>query len=216
MLALVYGETIVRLVGVGAWCDLPDGRRVSPAMDGWQSDDGYRLVEIAPAEPVPAGKIAVASAATVEMVNGRPQWVDVLIDEPLRYPNPDAAKSALAAWAEAATASITGPVPADEKIAWATKEAAARAILAGNAAPEQIAMIATEGNFTGEAVGELCGKIVARADLFRAVVAAVSGIRRKASRRIDESAPAEYVDILIDARIEAQQAAAALGLTLPG
>lgn len=216
MLALVYGETIVRLVGVGAWCDLPDGRRVSPAMDGWQSDDGYQLVEIAPAEPVPAGKVAVASAATVEMINGRPKWVDVLVDAPLKYPNADAAKAALTAWAEAATAAITGPVPADEKIAWPAKEAAARAILAGEASADQVTLVGTEAAITGEAVAELCGKIVARADLFRAVVAAVSGIRRKASRLIDESQPAEFPEILIDARIAAQQAAAALGLMLPG
>ena len=216
MLALMLGENILRVVGIGGWCDLPDGRRVAPAMGGWDSGDGYRLAEIEPADPVPPGKIAVASAATVEMVDGRPKWVDVLIDAPLRFPNSDAAKSAIVAWATAATASITGPVPADEKIAWPAKEAAARAILAGEATGDQLTLVGTEANFTGEEVGALCAKIIGRADLFRSAVAAVSGIRRKAAARIDAAAPAEFEDILTDARIEAQQAAASLGLVIPG
>ena len=137
-------------------------------------------------------------------------------DPPPRFPNADAAKAALAEWATRATAAITGPVPPDEKIAWPAKEAAARAILAGEATADQLTLVGAEAVFTGETVADLCGKIIARADLFRSVVAAVSGIRRHASAQIDASQPTEYEGILNAARITAQQAAAQLGVVIPG
>lgn len=213
MLALVKDNQIIRTLDAGNWVHLSDNRQVSPAIAGWKSEDGYALVEIEEADAVPADKIA--SATEVAMVDGRPKWVHVLIDKPLRFPNADAAKEALTAWATKAAASITGPVPPDEKIAWPTKEAAARAILSGEATPEQITMIATEAAFTGEAAPELCTKIVARADLFRSVVAAISGIRRSAIKQLDEAKAADFERILISARIIAQQAAAELGITIP-
>lgn len=213
MLALIKDGEILQTLDAGNWCRLPDGRQMSPASDGWKSGDGYELVNIEVADEVPADKDAVS--AEVVMIDGRPKWVHVLIDKPLRFPNVDAAKEALTAWATKAATSITGPVPPDEKIAWPTKEAAARAILSDEATPEQITMIATEAAFTGEAVPELCTKIVARADLFRSVVAAISGIRRSAIKQLDEAKATDFERILISARIIAQQAAAELGITIP-
>lgn len=214
MLALIKDNQIIRTLDAGNWVHLPGNRQVSPATAGWASDDGYQLVEIEEADTVPEGK--EASATEVAMVKGRPKWVHVLIDKPLRFPNADVAKAALADWATKATAAITGPVPPDEKIAWPAKEAAARAILAGEATADQLTLVGTEANFTGEEIAVLCGKIVARADLFRAVVAAVSGIRRHASAQLDMAQQAEYEGILNAARITAQQAAAQLGVTIPG
>jgi len=214
MLALIKDGQIVRTLDAGNWVHLPGNRQVSPATAGWESEDGYRLVEVKEADAVPADK--VATATEIALVNGRPQWVHVLVDKPLRFPNADAAKAALAEWATRATAAITGPVPPDEKIAWPTKETAARAIIAGTATTDQTAMIGAEAVFAGETVADLCGKIIARADLFRSVVAAVSGIRRHASAQIDASQPAEYEGILNAARITAQQAAAQLGVVIPG
>lgn len=213
MLALIKDNQIVRALDAGNWVHLPGNRQVSPATAGWESDDGYQLIEIEEADTVPEGK--EASATEVAMINGKPKWVHVLIDKPLRFPNPDVAKQALVDWATRAANAITGPVPTAEQIAWPTKEAAARAVVAGKGTEDQIAMIGAEASFTGETVPELCAKIIKRADLFRSVVAAISGIRRSAAKQIDEAEAADFERILISARIIAQQAAAELGVTIP-
>ena len=51
MLELHHNGTFIRLVPAGGWLELPDGRWVSPATAGWESDDGYSLVEHVAPEP---------------------------------------------------------------------------------------------------------------------------------------------------------------------
>ena len=53
-LVLKHDGADVHRVRSGGWFELPDGRRVSPAHAGLQSDDGYALVAyVAPVPPAP-------------------------------------------------------------------------------------------------------------------------------------------------------------------
>jgi hypothetical protein len=52
-LVLKHDGADIRRVRSGGWLDLPDGRKVSPAYAGWQSDDGYALVAYVPPIPKP-------------------------------------------------------------------------------------------------------------------------------------------------------------------
>ncbi|UHS60624.1 hypothetical protein HRR99_03360 [Agrobacterium vaccinii] len=80
-LALIKDNVVLNRVDIlgqfqeGAWVDLPDGSRVSPAYDGWALR-GYELHTIQSADPVPTG-YRVASSS-VQIVNGLPKWVDVV------------------------------------------------------------------------------------------------------------------------------------------
>lgn len=85
MLALIEdGSTIISQVAAGGWFNLPDGSAVSPAYDGWESGS-YRLAEIQPADPVPAGKVIVSTS--VQMVNVTPKYVNVLADAVVPVPD---------------------------------------------------------------------------------------------------------------------------------
>lgn len=54
-LVLKHNGVEIQTVRAGGWFDLPDGRKVSPAHAGWQSDDGYALVAyVAPVPPAPS------------------------------------------------------------------------------------------------------------------------------------------------------------------
>lgn len=95
-----------------------------------------------------------------------------------------AALARLTEMIDAETLALTGAVPLVEQLAWAGKEAAARAVLAGTASGEQHGDLAAEALLAGEPVYDLAQKIIARADLFRAGVARLSGLRRQAAAAI--------------------------------
>jgi len=71
---------------------------------------------------------------------------------------------------EAATATITGPVPLAEMLSWTAKEEAARRLLTY---PEDVtdagieAILGGEAALTGETIGQLAIKIIANADAYR-------------------------------------------------
>jgi len=90
----------------------------------------------------------------------------------------------LAALSQAADA-ITGPVPQAERDSWATKEVAARAVVAGTATPEQAAMLSAESAVTGEAVADLAASIVAKANAYAGFAATMAGLRRITTNAID-------------------------------
>lgn len=136
---------------------------------------------------------------------------------PPAYPTADAAKAAMIQWASDFMASVTGPVPIDERLSWDAKEAAARAYVAETADAAQTAMIDGEAAITGEVPADLAAIIIARADTFRAVVSRVAGLRRKTIAAIDAvTDPADYEVALAAAKAEAITLAAALGITVPG
>lgn len=86
MLALIENDIVIGQVTEGGWADIPGGRSLCPAQDGWSLDtmDGwteaviYRLATIGEAEAVPAGKRIVST--TVEMVDGAPKYVHQVVD----------------------------------------------------------------------------------------------------------------------------------------
>lgn len=86
MLVLIKNNAVLNRLEVigrfaeGGWVDLPDGSRVSPAVDGW-SLRGYELKTIAPAEPVPDGQAIVSSS--LQIINGVPTIVNVFAPVPV-------------------------------------------------------------------------------------------------------------------------------------
>lgn len=64
-LALIEGSAIVQNVVPGSGFNLPNGDRVSPALDGW-TNGIHRLATVVEADPVPDGKLIVSTDA--EMV----------------------------------------------------------------------------------------------------------------------------------------------------
>jgi hypothetical protein len=134
-----------------------------------------------------------------------------------KYPDAAAAKAAMVEWIAGFTATVTGPVPVDERLSWDAKEQAARAYVAETADAAQTSMIEDEAAITGEVPADLAAIIIAKADTFRAVVARVAGLRRKTIAAIDAvTDPADYETVLVSAKAEAEAMAAALGITVPG
>lgn len=103
---------------------------------------------------------------------------------------------------EAATATITGPVPLAEMLSWTAKEEAARRLLTY---PEDVtdagieAILGGEAALTGETIGQLAIKIIANADAYRTIIAVLAGLRRKTSAAIDTAQTPEAVQAAVDA-----------------
>lgn len=80
MLALLKDGEFLQEVGEGSGFSHDDGASwTMPAEAGWKLD-AFSLDTIQEADPVPDGKVATAS--NVEMVAGRPKFVNVLADAP--------------------------------------------------------------------------------------------------------------------------------------
>jgi hypothetical protein len=90
----------------------------------------------------------------------------------------DAAKAEAARLASVAL----GGIPLHEMLAWPQKEAAARRYLAGDATPEDFALLNAEASVTGETLLELSDLVVQRATGFRQLSGQLTGMRRKAER----------------------------------
>lgn len=82
-LALIAASTILAEVEEGGRFILPNGDVTSPAYDGWDNEE-CRIEAIIDADTVPPGKVVVSTS--VQMVNGHPQYVDVLEDAPIVIP----------------------------------------------------------------------------------------------------------------------------------
>jgi|GEM_PF-3653466 len=90
-----------------------------------------------------------------------------------------AAQAQILLWVEAAALALTGAVPLTERMGWAGKEQAARAMLAKKATREQKAQIAAEAAETGEADLALAAQVIAAADAHHVALAALTGQRRQ-------------------------------------
>lgn len=99
------------------------------------------------------------------------------------------AKEELATMVAGLGALAASGVPAIERDGWAVKEADARTVIEGG----ESNMLAAEAAITGETVMELATAVIARGAIYRGLVGAVSGIRRKASMEIDAAANADSV-----------------------
>lgn len=89
---------------------------------------------------------------------------------------------------------ITGAVPLAERLSWPTKEAAARAVIAGTATAEQQAMITAEAQITGEAVADLAARVIANATRYVTASGFIAGQRRKVVALIDALTEPETVE----------------------
>lgn len=107
------------------------------------------------------------------------------------------ARAALMAFIEATTLAITGPVPLDEKLSWASKEVAARAVLASTASSVETALIADEASVTGENLATLANRIVELADAYRSAIAKLTGLRRSTEAAIDAAATPTAVQTVL-------------------
>lgn len=210
-LVLHDATSIYSTFRAGGWVFDENGKKLaSPASAGMTFGD-RRVSEIQKADPTPDGK--QSTGKEMQIVNGIPKWVHTLEDVPPVYATAEEAYEAMIAWVDAFNRTVTGPVPADEKLAWVYKDAAARAIDAGTADAAQLALIDAEAAITGETREDLAAKIIVKSNLYRQVVAAVSGLRRKTGAAIDAASdPYQYEAILAAAQAEAAALATSLGL----
>lgn len=95
------------------------------------------------------------------------------------------AKRRVSARADEISESVTGIAPLSEKLSWLSKETAAIAYQADSATPSQLAMLGAEAAVTGETVADLCVKILANSEQYRAATGAIAGLRRTTMAAID-------------------------------
>ena len=123
------------------------------------------------------------------------------------------ARAAMIAWASDFLSQFTSGTIASEPLSWGTKADAARAYTAGTASADQAMMIETEAAVTGETPLALCGKIIAQADLYTAVIAFATGLRRRVNAEIEAATDAAQLQPILDqAKADALAKAAELGI----
>lgn len=142
-------------------------------------------------EPVqyPQGWLTSASADDLAAlgITSAPEPIDVAAVKA-------SAISRIVARADEIAEMITGAVPLAERLSWSTKEAAARAIVAGTATAEQQTMITAEAQITGEAVADLAARVIANATRYVTASGFIAGQRRKVVALIDALTEPETVE----------------------
>jgi hypothetical protein len=124
---------------------------------------------------------------------------------PPRLTDAAQAKAELAAGIDAILKAVVGEVPEHEKLSWPVKEAAARRVLADGTAAlfEDRAMLATEMQLLGQSdIDAVARRIVAKADQWRALVAAASGIRQAAEKEIEAAADGHAMEAAVDGALK--------------
>jgi len=112
-------------------------------------------------------------------------------------------------WIENLLSQFTAGVPAVEVASWSQKADAARSFLAGDAAPQ----VTDEAAITGEDPQDLSLAVVAKADLYTAIIARATGLRRATVLAIDAAETPEAVAAAIaSAKASAEVMLADLGL----
>jgi len=101
-------------------------------------------------------------------------------------------------------AALTAGIPEGERLSWAQKEAAARAVLTAGWAPsaEGLALLDAELAVTQPAGldvdrDELAARIVARADAYRAAAGRLAGVRRRVEAAIDAATTVAEVEAAV-------------------
>jgi len=129
------------------------------------------------------------------------------------YPDLASARVAMLGFINDLTKQITDQYPAAEVSAWPSKAEAARAVVAGTARADQTAMIQDEAALTGATPADQAAAIIAKAEVFEAIVARVSGLRQATDAWLMEATTsAEREAVLDDAQVQAATLAAAYGL----
>jgi len=135
------------------------------------------------------------------------------INRPQRHPNTEAARAAMLGFINDLTAQITSQYPAAEVSAWPSKAEAARAVIAGTARADQTTLIQDEADLIGATLTAQAAAIVAKAEVFEAIVAKVSGLRQATDAGIvAATTSAEREAVLDAAKAQAATLAAAYGL----
>lgn len=157
-------------------------------------------------EPVqyPQGWLTSASADEIAAlgITSAPEMINIAAVKA-------SAISRIVARADEIAEMITGAVPLAERLSWSTKEAAARAVIAGSATSEQQALIGAEAQVTGEQVADLAQRIVANATRYITAAGLIAGQRRKTIMAIESllepaTMDADITQILSAAEAEAQ------------
>lgn len=162
------------------------------------SDEAYRLL----LEGLCAGRQIVLQDGQPALADPPPPSLDDLRK---------AAQAKVLAWATEFGARFTAGYTVEEVASWGTKAAAARAHLAGEDQP----IIIAETEVTGEDPADLARTILAAAELYQAIVARITGLRRATMAAIDAAETAEAVEAALTAALaSARGLAAQLGLDL--
>lgn len=186
------------LRGTTYW--LPDGRAVQIDAVDIVLPDGAVLI----APPAPGMRWRPA-------VDGIPgAWV-----VPPKYPTKDAAVAAIVAAIEAFEARAVGRRSQGERDSWPDQEAAARVILAGGDDHVGLSIIDSIRARTGEERTDIATRIVAAADLFRAMIGPLVGYRSAFVAAIDAADTLEDVEVVTDDGLQ-QIAAYAASQNLEG
>ena len=132
---------------------------------------------------------------------------------PDKYPDIQSARVAMVGYVDALTKQITDDYPASEVASWGSKAEAARAVDAGTARADQTAMIQNEADITGRTLALQASAVIAKADLFEAVIAKASGLRQAVDiALVAANTSAERDAILQSAMAQAEVLAAPYGL----
>jgi len=109
----------------------------------------------------------------------------------------DTALGALAAHVEQAARVWEQGVPLVERLGWGAKEAAARALVAGQADAGQKALILAEAEVTGDKPDALAQAILRKSAEYSAFVARVTAERRRLARLLEAAQTVAEVDAIM-------------------
>jgi hypothetical protein len=131
------------------------------------------------------------------------------------YPNTQSARAAMLGFIERLTYQVTSQYPKAEVSAWPSKAEAARAVIADTARDDQVALIQDEADIVGATLADQAAAIVAKAVVFEAIVAKVSGLRQATDAAlVAATTSAEREAVLDAATVQAAGLATAYGLTV--
>jgi hypothetical protein len=173
--------------------------------------------EIGPRQGRPVGWIT----AETPPPDGIAQWsgegwitLAQLPPPPDVYPDTQSARAAMLGFIESITDQITSQYPKAEVSAWGSKAEAARAVIADTARADQVALIQDEADIVGTTLGDQAAAVVAKAVVFEAIVAKVSGLRQATDAALVAASTSAGREAVLDAAtIQAATLASEYGLT---
>ena len=125
------------------------------------------------------------------------------------YPDTETARAAMLGWINDLTAKITSKYPTAEVASWPSKAEAARAVVAGAARQDQTDMIQAEADLTGASLGDQAAAIVAKAQVYEAIVSKTSGLRQATDAALVAATTSAEREAALDAAMTAAAAMAA-------
>lgn len=129
------------------------------------------------------------------------------------YTTATEARKAMVGWIDGLTAQILDQYPRAIQARWVVEEAAARAVKAGTADADQLALVTDEGAAKGRTPEEHADAIIANADAFRAISAEINKLFLATDAALQaETDPFQYEAILEAAKAQAAPLAEIYGL----